>query len=78
MCSCITIYKILIIYNINNIKYKIDEFEIKEAYSKPKGDIYFCLCKNFKIKDLGDGYSEIICLKGTHNYNCNCKYFEGK
>ena len=58
------------------IKDRIDEFEMEEAYSKPKGDIYCCLCKNFKIKDLGNGYSEIICLEGKYNYNCNCKYFE--
>ena len=45
------------------IKDRIDEFEMEEAYSKPKGDIYCCLCKNFKIKDLGDVYSELICLK---------------
>ena len=51
------------------IKDRIDEFEMEEAYSKPKGDIYCCLCKNFKIKDLGNGYSEIICLEGTYNYN---------
>ena len=60
------------------IKDRIDEFEMKEVYSKPKGNIYCWLCKNFKIKDLNNGYSEIICLKGTHNYNCNCKYFEGE
>ena len=58
------------------IKDRIDEFEMEEAYSKPKGDIYCFRCKNFTIKDLGNGYSELICLKGTHNYNCNCKYFE--
>ena len=45
------------------IKDRIDEFEMEEAYSKPKGDIYCFQCKNFKIKDLGNGYSEIICLK---------------
>ena len=64
--------------NMSYIKDRIDEFEMEEAFSKPKGDIYCWQCKNFKIKDLGNGYSEIICLKGTHNYNCNCKYFEEK
>ena len=59
------------------IKDRIDEFEMEEAFSKPKGDIYCWQCKNFKIKDLGNGYSEIICLEGKRNYNCNCKYFEG-
>ena len=58
------------------IKDRIDEFEMEEAYSKPKRDIYCFRCKNFTIKDLGNGYSELICLEGTHNYNCNCKYFE--
>ena len=60
------------------IKDRIDEFKMEEAYFNPKGDIYCFRCKNFTIKDLGNGYSELICLEGTHNYNCNCKYFEDK
>ena len=32
------------------IKDRIDEFEMEEAYSKSKGDIYCFRCKNFKIK----------------------------
>ena len=60
------------------IKDRIDEFEMEEAYSKPKGDVYCYQCKNFTVKDLGNGYSEIICLKDKCNPYCDCKYFEEK
>lgn len=40
--------------------------------------IYCYKCKNFKIKDLGNGFAEIICLKDKRNPYCDCKYFEKK
>ena len=54
-----------------NLKWRKRILNLKETY------IVFDV-RIFTVKDLGNGYSEIICLEGTYNYNCNCKYFEAK